>query len=63
MKNEQNRPDSYWDIDEKVILRVNAATMEKWEFLKMAARHILWHTMPSNFMQNIRKIQWMDLEK
>ena len=57
MKNEQNRSNGSWDIDEKVIFaRKMPPLWKNQNFRKMAARPILWPTMPSNFMQKIKKI-------
>ena len=57
MKYEQNRSNGSWDIDEKVIfVRKMPPLWKNQNFREMAARPILWPTMPSNFMQKIRKI-------
>ena len=57
MENKQNRLNCSWDIDEKVIFACKMPQLwKKINFREMAARPILWPTMPSNFMQNIRKI-------
>ena len=53
-----------WDIDKKVIFACKMPPFWKNQnFRKMAARLILWPTMPSNFMHKISKIKWTDFDK